>query len=131
MLIVAIGVTAGTASQVAQKGGLIVLYIGKIFYSYVLPTLILLDLRFNLMIIHTENTYVIYRIVSSHHSVAAAGSLLSHNEGKPCRWARVMLIKNAISRLQYKNTECQKTFLKCYITVLNQSLFISNNFRSP
>ena len=38
MLIVAIGVTAGTASQVAQKGGLIVLYIGKIFYSYVLPT---------------------------------------------------------------------------------------------
>ena len=138
MLIVAIGVTAGTASQVAQKGGLIVLYIGKIFYSYVLPTSMyvgniyyLLDLRFNLMIIHTENTYVIYRIVSSHHSAAAAGSLLSHNEGKPCRWARVMLIKNAISRLQYKNTECQKTFLKCYITVLNQSLFISNNFRSP
>ena len=83
------------------------------------------------MIIHTENTYVIYRIVSSHHSAAAAGSLLSHNEGKPCRWARVMLIKNAISRLQYKNTECQKTFLKCYITVLNQSLFISNNFCSP
>ena len=38
MLIVAIGVTAGTASQVAQKGGLIVLYIGKILYSYVLPT---------------------------------------------------------------------------------------------
>jgi hypothetical protein len=28
MLIVAIGVTAGTASQVAQKGGLVVLYIG-------------------------------------------------------------------------------------------------------
>ena len=38
MLIVAIGVTAGTASQVAQKGGLIVLYIGKIFYQYFLPT---------------------------------------------------------------------------------------------
>ena len=56
MLIVAIGVTAGTASQVAQKGGLIVLYIGKIFYSYVLPTsmYVLLDLRFNLMIIHTK-----------------------------------------------------------------------------
>ena len=93
MLIVAIGVTAGTASQVAQKGGLIVLYIGKIIYSYVLPTS-MYDLRFNLMIIHTENTYVIYRIVSSHHSAAAAGSLLSHNEGKPCRWASdvVMLI---------------------------------------
>ena len=36
MLIVAIGVTAGTASQVAQKGGLVVLYIGKIFYRFVL-----------------------------------------------------------------------------------------------
>ena len=38
MLIVAIGVTAGTASQVSQKGGLVVLYIGKILYRYVLRT---------------------------------------------------------------------------------------------
>ena len=130
MLIVAIGVTAGTASQVSQKGGLVVLYIGKILYRYVLRTSTY-DLRFNLMIIYMENTYVIYRTVFGHHSAAASGSLLSHNEGKPCRWARVMLIKNAIPRLQYKNTECQKTFLKCYITVLNQSLFISKNFCSP
>ena len=94
MLIVAIGVTAGTASQVAQKGGLVVLYIGKIFYRYVLRTSTLLDLRFNLMIIYMEDTYVIYRTVFGHHSAAASGSLLSHNEGKPCRWASdvVMLI---------------------------------------
>ena len=117
MLIVAIGVTAGTASQVAQKGGLIVLYIGKIFYSYVLPTSMyvgniyyLLDLRFNLMIIHTENTYVIYRIVSSHHSAAAAGSLLSHNEGKPCRWARVMLIKTQFPDYNIKIPNVRKRF---------------------
>ena len=96
MLIVAIGVTAGTASQVAQKGGLVVLYIGKIFYRYVLrtSTYVLLDLRFNLMIIYMENTYVIYRTVFGYHSAAASRSLLSHNEGKPCRWASdvVMLI---------------------------------------
>ena len=96
MLIVAIGVTAGTASQVSQKGGLVVLYIGKILYRYVLrtSTYALLDLRFNLMIIYMENTYVIYRTVFGHHSAAASGSLLSHNEGKPCRWASdvVMLI---------------------------------------
>ena len=29
MLIVAIGVTAGTAAQASQKGGLYILYIGK------------------------------------------------------------------------------------------------------
>ena len=97
MLIVAIGVTAGTASQVSQKGGLVVLYIGKILYRYVLrtSTYALLDLRFNLMIIYMENTYVIYRTVFGHHSAAASGSLLSHNEGKPCRWASdVVMLTN-------------------------------------
>ena len=44
MLIVAIGVTAGTAAQASQKGGLYVLYLGKILN--IEPDLVLFCINF-------------------------------------------------------------------------------------
>ena len=89
------------------------------------------------MMIDTENTYVIYRIVSSHHSAAAAGSLLSHNEGKPCRWARVMLIKTQFPDYNIKIPNVRKPFsnailqywIKAYLFL---TIFVARNiFKYP
>ena len=93
MLIVAIGVTAGTAAQASQKGGLYILYIGK-----------MRDISSTTRLVPNYGNYIIsfegskykrfpyFRTVHHYDCFVATRNVLSHNEGEPCRWSGITRI---------------------------------------
>ena len=94
MLIVAIGVTAGTAAQASQKGGLYILYIGKM--KDISSTTNFVPINSEgisyLFKIFKYKCFPYFRTVHHYDCFVATRNVLSHNEGEPCRWSGITRI---------------------------------------